>query len=186
MTRSLLTALLAASLALAPLTATAGVQIAGKPSVKFIAEGHPGALDIEGLAGEVVLTEEGDQLVLRVPMKAVDTGIDLRNEHMNEKYVDVAKFPDVVLRIPAAALTWPEEKGASSTGTTEGTFTAHGVDKPVTVAWSLKKSKEGWQVKGNFDFDVSQHGIEIPSYLGVTVEPKMKAEARFDIVKTGE
>jgi len=183
---STLPLILTAALAFSPLPASAGIQLAGKPSVKFVAEGHPGALDIEGVSSALTLTEDGDDLLLRVPMLQVSTGIEMRDRHMNNEYVQTDRFPEVSLRLPTASLSWPEEKGDTTKGTAQATFTAHGVDRPVTVSWSLKRSKDGWLVKGSFAFDVSEHGIEIPSYLGVTVEPKMTAEAKFNIVKTGD
>jgi polyisoprenoid-binding protein YceI len=159
------------------------VSLVGKPKVSFFAEGTPGALDIEGEAGVVTLVDDGTTIRVTVPMASVHTGIDLRDEHMNAKYVEVARFPDVVLAIPRASLTWPAVGGPASKGSVAGTFTAHGVERPVTVQYTLVRKGAGYRVSAKFDFDVSQHGIEIPSYLGVTVDPKMRAEAVLELAE---
>jgi hypothetical protein len=52
----------------------------------------------------------------------------------------------------------------------------------VSVEYTTSKTKTGWKVTGKFAFDVAAHGIAIPSYLGVTVDPKMKAEVTTDLV----
>jgi polyisoprenoid-binding protein YceI len=166
---------------LASADALAGMSVSGKPKVSFFAEGTPGALDIEGEAGTVTAADDGTTLTITVPMKDVHTGIDLRDEHMNEKFVQVAQFPNVMLAIKRADIQWPAELAKSTTGTVTGSFTAHGVSKDVPVSYTIQKSKTGYRVKAKFEFDVTQHGIEIPSYLGVTVDPKMRAEAQIDL-----
>lgn len=155
--------------------------LTGKPKVTFSAEGSPGALDIEGVADVVTLADDGTTIRVTVPMASVHTGIDLRDEHMNAKFVEVAKFPDVVLAIPRAGLAWPAAGVPSSKGTAPATFTAHGVDRPVSVTYAFTRKGTGYRVQASFEFDVAQHGIAIPSYLGVTVDPKMRAAATLNL-----
>lgn len=92
------------------------------------------------------------------------------------------QFPTATLVVPKASVQWGAAVGERKTGTVEGQFTAHGVTKPVSVEYSTQKSKTGFRVTGKFTFDISQHGVAIPSYLGVTVDPKMRAEATMDLV----
>lgn len=162
--------------------AHAALQVEGKPKVTFHAEGSPGALDIEGKTNALVLTDDGTTLTFHVRMETVDTGIPVRDHHMNEKYVETAKYPEVTLAVPKAAIPLPTATGEATNGTIKGTFTAHGVPQEVDVAWDVRKSKTGWRMHAKFPFDVQAHGIEIPSYLGVTVDPAMRAEATADVV----
>jgi len=161
--------------------AFAGMNVTGKPKVSFSAAGNPGALDIEGEADTVTAADDGTTLTITVPMASVHTGIDLRDEHMNDKFVQIAQFPNVTLAIPKASIQWPTDTGKGVDGTVTGSFTAHGVSKDVPVTYNVRKSKLGYRVNAKFDFDVTQHGIEIPSYLGITVDPKMHAQAVIDI-----
>lgn len=166
--------------------AFAGLQILGNPSVSFDATGHPGMLDLTGKTNQMTLEDQGDKLVFHVNMNTVSTGIDLRDEHMRSKYVQTDKYPEVVLTVPKSSITFPTEKGQSAKGTVDAIFTAHGMDEPVKVNWRIKRTKTGWSVKGDFEFDTSKHGIEIPSFLGVTVDPQMRAHAKFNLVEDGQ
>ena len=175
-------ALAALALALTSLPAAAAFQVDGKAKISFFAEGSPGALDIEGKSTELSLTDDGTTVTATVPLSSVTTGIDLRDDHMKNKYLEIATFPDVVLTFSRAELQLPTELAQSTTGTVQATFTAHGISQPATVRYTLKKSKTGYAVDASFDYDISKHGVEIPSYLGVTVDPAQNARVRFDLL----
>lgn len=175
-------ALLALGLAASSLPAAAAYQVTGKPKVTFYAEGSPGALDIEGKSGELSLTDDGTTVTAKVPLASVSTGIDLRDDHMKNKYMGIASFPDLLLRFNRADLKVPTDAGQSTTGTLAATFSAHGVEQPVTVTYTVKKGKSALEVDASFDYDISKHGVEIPSYLGITVDPAQNAKVRFDML----
>jgi polyisoprenoid-binding protein YceI len=169
---------------LLPATASAGWSVNGTPKVTFYAQGHPGAMSIEGKAARTAVADEDQGLRFTVAMDDVTTGIALRDEHMNKTYVQTDQFPDAVLVVPKAALQIPTDIGSSTTGHVPGFFTAHGQTREVAVAYEIKRDKNGLQVRGSFPFDVTQHGILIPSYLGVTIDPVMHAEANFRVAET--
>ncbi|HHO53168.1 MAG TPA: YceI family protein [Deltaproteobacteria bacterium] len=160
--------------------ALAGFTIEGKPKVTFNAEGSPGVLTFEGVTRELSLQDDGTNLVFSVPMDTVETGISLRDEHMRKTYVQTDQFPDAILSVARDQISWPTD--GSSEGTVQGRFTVHGVERGVTVTYSIKLTKSGYRVKASFPFDTSSHGVEIPSYLGVTIKPAMEAEVTVDLV----
>lgn len=180
LSRSLFAA--AAIFALSTAPAWAGMSVSGKPKVVFNAEGSPGALDIEGVTNTLTLTDDGTTLTFTVPMATVKSGIALRDDHMNNEYVQVAQFPNATLSFAKSAVTWPANPGESSKGTVTASFGIHGVQQPVTVSYDIKRDATGYAVKAGFDLDASKHGIAIPSYLGITVDPKMKASATVSLV----
>lgn len=160
--------------------AFAGMEIAGKPKVVFHAEGSPGFLTFDGVTRHLTLADDGTSLTFTVPMDTVETGITLRDQHMRDNYVQTSQFPNVVLVVAKSSVTWPTDGGAQ--GTTQATFEAHGVKLEVPVAYDIKKTKTGYRVKASFPFDTTQHGIEIPKYLGVTIKPAMEAEVTVDLI----
>jgi hypothetical protein len=166
--------------ALAAMPALAGVKIEGKPKISFFATGSPGFMSIEGVTSTISAGDDGTTLTFKVPMSTVDSGIALRDEHMNKNYVQIDQFPDAVLALPKASVTWPAD--GSFQGTAEGTFTIHGVSQPTTVGYTITKSKTGWRVKGRFDYDVSKHGITIEPYMGISFDSKMYATVSMDLV----
>ncbi len=163
-------------------SAYAAISVGGKPKVAFFAEGTPGALDIEGDTNTVTASDDGTKLVFTVPVTSVKTGIDLRDDHMCHEFCQVEQFPNLTLTLNKADIPWPTTLGQAAKGTVHATFNAHGVDAPVSVDYNVARSKTGYRVIAKFNFDVSQHGIAIPSYLGVTVDPKMHAEVTVDLV----
>jgi polyisoprenoid-binding protein YceI len=166
---------------LVPAVAMAGMSVTGKPKIAFFATGSPGFLDIEGTSSSMTATDDGSTLTFVVPMSTVSTGISMRDDHMNNEYVQIGQYPNATLAIAKSGVTWPAASGEKKSGTVSGNFTVHGVTKPVSVSYTATKTSTGYKVTGKFNFDVAQHGITIPAYLGVTVDPKMKAEVTVDL-----
>ncbi len=166
--------------ALLAVDAVAGVTVAGRPKVVFHAQGSPGFLTFDGTTRELTVDDDGTTLTFTVPMDTVETGISLRDQHMRETYVQTDQHPNVVLKIAKADVTWPDSGEVE--GKVKGTFEAHGVEKPVEVAYAIKRSKDAWRVKASFPFDTVSHGIEIPKYLGVTIDAAMTADVTVDLV----
>ncbi len=171
-------------LALLVAPAHAGMKVDGKPSVSFFAVGSPGFLDIEGESKELSCADDGTTLTFTHQVSTLSTGIGLRDEHMKSKFLHADQYPTVSLSLAKAAVTWPAEVGAAATGTVAASFSAHGTTQPTEVAYTVRKSKTGWKVSAKFPFDISKHGIDVPSYLGVTVDTAMRAEVSFDLVDT--
>ena len=170
-------------LALAALLAgpsLAGSTLTGTPRVTFEATGS--VLDIEGTGSTVTITDDGTTLTFTVPMATVTTDNDLRDDHMRNKYVEIATFPNVTLSFPKANLKLPAKSGEKLSTSVSGTFTAHGVSQPASIAYTAKRGATSTKIEAKFGFDVSKHGIEIPNYLGVTVEPAMKATVNLELV----
>lgn len=179
--RSSLSAILLGAL-LVPTAASAAMKVEGKPKVAFFAQGNPGALDIEGVTDQIAAKDDGTSLTFDVPLDSISTGIDLRDDHMKKNFLETGKFPNATITLPKGAIAWPAELKQEVKGTMKADFTAHGVTAPVEVTYAVKKSKTGWRVQASFPFDISQHGLTVPDYLGVTVDPKMKTQVTFDLV----
>ena len=175
--RRTLPALAIATLLAAP--SLAGTTLKGSPRVTFEANG---VIDIEGTGSTVTVADDGTTLMFTVPMATVTTDNDLRDDHMRNKYVEIAKYPNVTISFPKANLKLPAKPGEKLSTSVSGTFTAHGVSQPASVAYTAKRGDGFTRIEAKFGFDVSKHGIEIPNYLGVTVEPAMKATVVLELV----
>ena len=152
----------------------ADTRISTVEDVSFIAVG-PAGFKINGKTNEISVVQEGDFYVLKVPMDTVKTGIDLRDSHMKEKYVETGKFPNAELKVPKSSL---KEGGGQNV---KGLFKVHGVEKEVAVNYSVSKDAGAMAVKGTFNINLKNHGIEVPSYLGVTVKPDVVVNANFKV-----
>lgn len=168
------------ALALA-LPSHAGMQLEGKRKISFFAVGSPGFLSIEGKTEEITLEDDGTALTFTVPMDTVETGMGLRDSHMRKKFVQTDQFPNVTLVVQRDQVEWPS--GATTKGTLTAAFTAHGVTKDVEVAYTVKEIKTGLRITAEFPFNTSEHGIEIPSYKLVEVDPAMRAEVTIEVTE---
>lgn len=167
---------------LLPAAANAAMTIDGKPKVSFFATGSPGFMSIEGVSSTMTLTDDGTRLSFSVPMATVDSGIPLRDEHMNTHYVQIETFPNVSIDLAKADVAWPTEVGKSADVTVKGNFSLHGMTHPTDITATVTKTKTGFRVKGRFDYDVNAYGIIIEPYMGISFDPKMYATVSVDLL----
>ena len=149
----------------------------GAAEATFTGKG-PAGFKLEGKTAELLLAAKGESVVISVPLGKLDTGIELRNQHMREKYLEVAKYPNAELQLARAAITLPAE-GKSVEGKAKGTMTLHGKSQPVDFAYQIKREGNVYNVKGKVPLNLKAFAIDIPSYLGVTVKPDIETAVAF-------
>ena len=117
---------------------------------------------------------------LAVDLRTVDTGIDLRNDHLKEKYLEVDKgagydqavLSDVVLQgLNADA---PAGKGSFT-----GSLMLHGVKKTVTGTVEIRQDGTGRRVRASFPVNLPDYNIDKPRYLGVGVKDTVQVSVTF-------
>lgn len=156
----------------------AGAQLkSSAASVSFTAVG-PAGLKIIGKTSELAVKDDAEKIAIAVPLAGIKTGIDLRDKHMREKYLQVDQFPTAELEVSRASLNLPAD-GANAGGTGQGTMKIHGRAKPVTFKYTAKRAGASYDVAGNVQVNVKDFGIEIPSYMGVTVKPDVDVAVKF-------
>src|SRR5262245_48072365 len=117
------------------LTASAGAEVSGKPTVKFTAVG-PGGLKIDGTGDDLTAKEDGGKLIFKASLKNLKTGIGLRDKH-TQKYLDTAQWPDASLIVDKDKVKYPDKGSVDSNAT--GKFKLHGVSKDVPFKYKAKK-----------------------------------------------
>jgi polyisoprenoid-binding protein YceI len=168
--------LLAAGASLAAYSRTAAPA-----SVIFRGSG-PAGFKIEGKTSALELSETDKTLTFIVPLKDLTTGIKLRDTHMRDKYLEVAKFPDTRLEVQKAALPAPPAAGAKADLTLKGSLTLHGVTKEVPFKVQVSCDQAGaCDAKGQMALNINEFGISIPKYLGVTMKPDITTEIAFQL-----
>jgi len=173
------------SLAFAALVAASTVAISadaaltrtGTPQVAFHASG-PAGMRIDGTTHDLNLSESGSNIVMAVPLANLTTGISLRDHHMRDKYLQIGSYPNAVLTVDRGALHLPAGDGSAS-GTAQGTMTIHGRTKNVSVRYAVIRGGGALRVSGSTNLDIRDFGIDVPTYLGITVKPDITVEAQF-------
>lgn len=133
----------------------------------------------EGPQGEVTL-DSGVAGSFKFKMETLDTGINLRNQHMKDKYLEIAKYPNSELKIEEVVGFKPE----SPDGKYEfkGVLTVHGVAKPVSGQVTVKKVAEALQIKAEFDTKISYFSIPLPAYAGVALKDDVKVSVESQLM----
>ena len=172
--------------ALLALLAPAGLAAEGpswrleKGDVKILVPLKPGgafAATTTALTG--TLTLEGAKPARLVgeasmDLTTIDTGIALRNQHLRENYLDVAKgdgFNKAVL----SDIQLAEASGETFDGTTPftGTMLLHGVKKPVAGTVEIHSEGTSRRVRAEFPLVLTDWGVTPPEYLGVGVGSRL-------------
>ena len=119
---------------------------------------------------------------LAVDLRTLDTGINLRNEHLREKYLEVNKGTGFdTATLSAIDLTGLGPVAQEGKGSFTGLLTVHGVAKTVSGAVDLRRAGGGLRVKASFRLDLSDYGIAKPRYLGIGVTNTVQVEVAFDV-----
>lgn len=155
-------------------------------SVEALAIGKPSFIKIRGKGepakGELKVDGKKATGNFEFQVATLDTGIDLRNEHMREKYLHVKEHPTAKLEIKNLELK--EEFSAAKPKIGESPFTGdltlHGVTKPVTGTFTVGDKRD---VTAAFKIKLSDFNIDIPKYLGVTVADEVNVDVKIADLK---
>jgi polyisoprenoid-binding protein YceI len=158
---------------------------AGSGTVDFLAVGRPSALKIHGTGTgpDAKLSLDGSQLKGKIDfdMTKLDTGISLRTEHMKNKYLEVGKYPKSTLTLLDAPVDASFASSLSNGGEKKfrGTLLLHGKEKEVSGTYTAQNG----EVKAHFPLTLSDFGIDIPKYLGITVADTVTVDVDLPLKK---
>ncbi len=163
-----------------------------KGSVEFLAVGHPSALKVRGKGvgpkGELTLTESHQiNGELSFDLKSLQTGIEMRDEHMKSKYLHTEVDPLAHLKV--TALPVPFDSGrvaATKDAKFLGSLKLNGVEQPVegqmTIA-DVAGDPMSEKVTSVFPIQLTKFKVDLPSYAGITiaenVEVTVVSQAHF-------
>lgn len=153
-------------------------------NVKFSTTGTPGLVTINGESetpceGNLGTNKEDlkeSKIVLN--LEKLDTGISLRNRHLKEKYLEVDKYPNATLTKIEAIKYAEQMKGLSEETKFQGLLELHGVKKSIIGKYKIV---DGKKVIATFEIKLSDYGIEIPSFMGITVVDKVDIQVNLSI-----
>ncbi len=116
-------------------------------------------------------------------LQTIDTGITLRNQHLRDKYLEVAKgagydkavLSDIVLKDAG-------DEAFQGRTPFEGTLLLHAVKKPVQGTVDVRAEASGKRVQAEFRLVMPDFGITPPEYLGVGVGSTLLVKVQFSAV----
>ncbi len=166
------------------LVANANTMNAEKVNIEFSAIGKPSFLKIKGHGskGLVQLQIEKNKVhgFVTFKMSSLETGIELRDKHMKDKYLEISKYPEATLILESLALpnSWTLQNPVAQTTKFTGHMTMHGQTKPVTGTFEIKN--KDLKTSADFEIKLSDYNVEIPVYLGVKVADVVTIHVDFE------
>lgn len=151
-----------------PIIASVGIN----GTAEFYADATPGFLKIHAVGGKVtgeILTTEGDLVsaIFKSQVKDYTTDLELRDDHMRNKYMEAVKYPDIILSIKGYRKWDPKFSGDLS---------FHGQTHKING----NVERNGKKVKATFDIKVTDFGVAKPQHLGVGMDETIKAVVEFE------
>jgi polyisoprenoid-binding protein YceI len=154
--------------------------------VEFLAIGKPSAIKIRGkgdkLSSQMQFKDKTLAGKFMFDLSSLDTGIDTRNTHMKEKYLETAKFKDAELNLKSLKLTQDicKEDVKLEKSPFEGTLKLHGVEQPVKGEFDVTSKKGQGHSQVRFNLLITDYKIDIPSYMGIKVTDKVENTIDLD------
>ncbi len=148
--------------------------------VEFVAIGKPSLLKIHGVgaAPKGNFAIQGSSVSGRVEfaLQTLDSGIEMRDKHMKEKYLELEKFPVATLEIKNLILPRPAPEGdfAMEGVAFEGPLTLHGLTKPVKGTAKIARAGGQMLVEAEFGLKITDFAIPIPNFAGIAIADEVK------------
>ena len=134
------------------------------------------------VSGEVaVVAQESGPLegAIVVDLRSLQTGIGMRDRHMRENYLEVAKGPE----FERARLENIKVDKLSGKSPFRGTLVLHGERREVTGSVELQPQDGGaYRIQAEFPVRVTDFKIAKPTYLGVGVQEEVQVKIALTAV----
>jgi polyisoprenoid-binding protein YceI len=156
-------------------------------SINFEAVAKPAMIKIKGEnpnapKSQLTIAEDKSSLESVVELDQFKTGIDMRDDHMKEKYLETKKYPQAKLTIPALKITtlWEKDPKDLKDQDFSGTLNLHGKDVPVQGTFNLSSKL---LVNAEFKIKISDYGIEVPEFMGAKVAETVTIKTQIQFEK---
>ncbi|MES2802681.1 MAG: YceI family protein [Bdellovibrionota bacterium] len=157
---------------------------------EFLAVGKPAMIKINGEAqsaeGTLTAVKNTVNGILTVDLTKLTTKIDLRDDHLKNKYLEVDKFPKATLELVNLELPTEVSKLTDVVTTVpfKGKFTLHGKSSEVAGIANISRYAQIVSAQAEFTFNITDHLDTLPTWLGVkvaesvTVKTNLKGTAK--------
>lgn len=143
---------------------------------EFLAVGKPAMIKIkghgEGPVGNLKFEKDMVSGTLSVDLSKLTTEIDLRDDHMKNKYLEIHKYPNAEIAVKNLKVPNLTEKETEVPFTAD--FTLHGKTQPISGTALIKKKDDQILGTANFDLKIINYLDTLPSYSGIKVAEDVK------------
>lgn len=147
-------------------------------TVEFFATGTPSAIKIKGekakVDGDIKIENNKLQAILKVDLNSFETGMEMRDEHMKENYLQTNKAENKIAQLEIQNLNIPAEYWINSKELRldfSGNLTLHNVKKEVAGKILFPPFRKDLSINtvSELQIKLSDYQIKTPSFAGITV-----------------
>lgn len=115
-----------------------------------------------------------------VSLKNLESGIEMRDTHLKEKYLQVNEYPKATLTFKNI-----DTKKLNTVHEIQGELTLHGVTKPISIKTEMNLNGDKLNVEADFTVILTDYSIELPSFQGITAAKnvEIKVNSAFELNK---
>jgi polyisoprenoid-binding protein YceI len=117
---------------------------------------------------------------LAVDLRTLDTGIDLRNEHMRSEYLEVGKGEAFVTAVLSEIRLGAGEAELGRKTSFTGVLALHGVKKAIAGAAEVRREAGRVHVDASFPVTLTDFAIPKPQYLGVGLKNDVQVKVSLN------
>jgi polyisoprenoid-binding protein YceI len=129
------------------------------------------------LAGARPAAFTGD---LIVDLRTLDTGIDMRTDHMRDEYLEVGKGPGFDKAVLSNVHLGDVDAGTFQGRTSfAGSLSVHGAKKDVSGQAEIRREGSSVRIEASFPVTLADFGVPKPQYLGVGVKNQVQVKVSF-------
>lgn len=159
-------------------------------SVEFLAIGNPSAIKIKGekakVYGEITFIQNVLNSKLKIDLNEFETGVEMRDEHMKENYLETNKAENRYANLTVVDLSIPADywkNGKELNADFKGKLTLHGITKDIAGKIFFPPFSKGKELLtiSQFTIKLTEFNIEIPSFVGITVAEDVKIEVKLPL-----
>ncbi len=160
-------------------------------TVNFFAIGNPSSLRINGVGvspeGSLdIIHDEKSSKVLgsfSFDLNSLNSGIEMRDSHMKEKYLETEKFPTSKLTIDPISFSENILKSKNKNQSEfKGSLNLHGEEKPIIGNSEFLIKDDQLKIFAKFKIKSSDFKIETPSFAGITLGDEIEIEVELNVL----
>jgi hypothetical protein len=126
-----------------------------------------------------VLNSNNGEIAVLALMKGFRFKIALMEEHFNENYIESSKFPKATFKGKIENFDISKLSSLSKDFTIKGKLEVHGKIKDISSVAKIKKVGSDIELITDFNINVSDFAIEIPSIVSKKVSKKVTLNCNF-------
>lgn len=149
-------------------------------NINFVATGKPSFIKANGKLNINDVNIDFQENILNgdfiVDLTQLDSGIELRDKHLKEKYLEVEKFPKAVLTFQKQKL----DLGKNSQKV-PAILKLHGESQEIEVVLVSELVGDKLKLIAEFELILTDYNIELPSFQGITAAKNVKIKVESEI-----